>query len=138
MSRNLARASCPYCDGRVVLEEEPRPVRHEEAGVYFMEYRDVLVVANAHCEDCEAQYLAWVEHRGSAGHLAWPMEPGQTHRDLSFRSTFNDEPGDADLPKHIVLRVPVRVGPWPPGKWNLTDDELKAAQEAAQAKARYR
>lgn len=52
-----------------------------------------MLVANATCPGCSAEYLAWMYDI-----------PGRRHRkeggiqDLSFRSTFDDEPGIPDLP----------------------------------------
>jgi hypothetical protein len=111
VSRNLGQTDCRFCGGRVVLQEEPRPVTRAEVGVYFAEYHG-MTVANAACELCEAQYLAWVNAPWQRLPKAFPWETHPpTHVDLSFRSTFDDEPGPADMPKHVVK--PTRVGPWP-------------------------
>mgnify|MGYP001151860163 CR=1 FL=1 len=99
MARNLGRTTCAFCNEPVKLEEEPRQIKPEEAGVYYHEtvgYR----FANASCTLCHAKYLAWFR------------EPGSDEiSDLSFRSTFDDEPGEMDLPKFTVERqqLPRRV-----------------------------
>ena len=111
MSRNLGSTVCAFCYGTVVHEEEARPITETEARCYFDEYRG-MSVANAHCEDCEAQYLAWVATPPSfPGWAHSEAEPGG-HIDLSHRSSFNDEPGEADLPTYRIEVRRVRVGPW--------------------------
>jgi len=80
------------------LLEAARPITKEECGVYFSTYEGMLV-ANAECRDCEAEYLAW---------MTWPSptpdDDNETRiRDLSFRSTFNDEPAWRDLPKYRII-----------------------------------
>jgi hypothetical protein len=54
---------------------------------------------------CGAKYLAWVDERGRKPYRGrygvhifyqWASEPGGFF-DLSYRSSFNDEPGDADV-----------------------------------------
>jgi len=111
MSHNLARSNCYFCEGPVVHEEPPRPITRDEAGGYFNEYEGMLV-ANAHCAWCEAKYLAWVHGREDwrFGHLAPRNRPDAPHVDLSFRSTFNDEPGDEDKPRYRIARCRVVDG----------------------------
>jgi hypothetical protein len=65
------------------------------------------VVAAATCAKCGAKYLAWVDDRA----MRRPL--GASHRfvgdlffDLSFRSTFNDEPGPDDLPPWTRVERP--------------------------------
>lgn len=106
MSRNLCQVECQRCGAIPKRSEEPRPITENEAGVYFPQFRG-LIVANADCPDCGAKYLAWVDET----EVAWSRERGwhdtQYHDgrreffDLSFRSTFNDEPGEDDLPPWI-------------------------------------
>lgn len=105
MSRNIGSICCTFCTGRVVLEEPFRRITQEEAGQYYREYMG-MPVANAHCEDCEAQYLAWAISTG-VGSI-------EDHGfcDLSHRSTFNDEPGPADMPKWKIKRGVVEKTPW--------------------------
>ncbi|MHB8107910.1 MAG: hypothetical protein ACYDH4_10880 [Candidatus Cryosericum sp.] len=120
MSRNLGQTCCRFCFGDVVLEEEPRPIVREECGAYDYDsttqysHRGALV-ANAHCEDCEAEYLALVDMSACPGYGTsgyFKRDPDVEFFDLSFRSTFNDEPGAKDLPKYKISRPPVR-SPWP-------------------------
>lgn len=86
MSRNICRTDCARCCGDVVLDEAPRLLTREEAGAHFDNYR-TKSFANAHCPTCGARYLAWIQDLYTG-----------LHHDLSWRSTFNDEPGDDDLP----------------------------------------
>ena len=109
MSRNLGRSDCYFCHGTVVHDERPRPITQDEAGVYFPEYEGMLV-ARSHCRDCEAKYLAWVRGRTDwiYGHFAHKNYYGEgCHVDLSFLSTFNDEPGDEDKPVYTIRRCRV-------------------------------
>lgn len=108
MSRNLADRCCYFCQGDIKPQEEPKPITEEETGShYFNEYRGMLV-ANAECELCEAKYLAWCSERTGMS----PTEDGVC--DLSFRSTFNDEPGADDMPKYKITRhVSHTKEPWP-------------------------
>jgi hypothetical protein len=104
MSRNIGETSCEICEAphtSIELEEAPRPLRAEDAGRYFTEFEGRLTVAAAHCTGCGARYLAWISLTGP-----WPREPAEGARfvDLSFRSSFNDEPGAADLPTPEMLR----------------------------------
>lgn len=86
-----------------------------EAWHYWDEYEG-MKVANATCPMCAAKYLAWCSesnmHRTRyGGRRLDGLEPG-TFGDLSFRSSFNDEPGIDDLPLFAV--EPRRVGPAKP------------------------
>lgn len=111
MSRNLMRTDCDFCQGVVALVEEPRRVTREDVGGYFETRGGFgfagMVAAHAACIDCEAQYLAWVSvddcdgYRGQLG----GCPDGCRFFDLSFRSTFNDEPGPEDMPRWRVERV---------------------------------
>ena len=82
MSRNLLRTTCARCDGKVRIVGHIRVEQYRTEGYY---------VADAECEDCCAQYAAWLG------------EPGQAFHDLSYRSTFNDEPGPTDLPGKVSV-----------------------------------
>ena len=126
MSRNLAMIDCYFCrEDRVKLFEKPRPISEIEAGRYFSEYEGMLV-ARAYCELCDARYLAWVDestrkrtptYRDHLGltipfALRVPHE-GYTFFDLSFRSTFNDEPGEKDYPQWKIEKiVTFKKTPW--------------------------
>jgi hypothetical protein len=111
VSRNLGRVDCYFCDGLVVHDEPPRPITRDEAGGYFAEYEGMLV-ANAHCAHCEGKYLAWVRGRPnwSLGHLAYKNYYEGGHIDLSFRSTFDDEPGEEDKPVYTIARCRIVDG----------------------------
>lgn len=121
MSRNLCQTTCYYCSTEPKLIELPRPITKDEAFVYFDEYEGMLV-ANAECPLCEAKYLAWIDESGRRPDPTYGMmfrRAGSTNedgtpviQDLSFRSSFNDEPGDDDLPKWKIETRSVRVGPW--------------------------
>lgn len=107
MSRNLCQTNCHECPGgseHIVIEEAPRPITEEEAGIYHEEYTSSKILfAKAHCKLCEAQYLAWFgfhRHRLDA-----PIDPDR-HDDLSYRAAFNDEHGGvADRRQWEVKRV---------------------------------
>lgn len=105
MSRNLGQTNCYYCPGEIKLVESPRTITKEEMGGYsqFTE----MIVANAECATCAAKYLAWIEIPGDT-YLTRRPNDTREFSDLSFRSTFNDEPGEDDLPDVIVSRWPHR------------------------------
>jgi hypothetical protein len=130
MARNLCRTDCYFCEGDVVLIEEEREIRESEAGVYFKEYVGMLV-ANAVCNDCNAKYLAWTlapaGWSGSWGRNRIRSEAPAAF-DLSFRSSFNDEPGEADLPDYQIIRTPTKR-PWP-YRCGKCGGKLLAAQDS--------
>jgi hypothetical protein len=104
VSRNLGHAGCWYCGGHVRCVEPPRPITRADAGVHFAEY-DGMIVAHAECVDCEGKYLAWL----SGEHARHGYPKPRLHEDgtlaigdMSFRSTFNDEDGPADLPTYRI------------------------------------
>jgi len=116
VSRNLGQTHCEFCMGDVRLVEEPRPITRKDADWYFAMFEGMRV-ANAECVDCEAKYLAWVDDtalvRNESRHP--PPTPETPFFDLSFRSTFNDEHGPADVPKWKVVRhvrTTVEKTPW--------------------------
>jgi len=115
MSRNLGRTNCRFCYGRIVLEERARHITRGECGAYW-DTHEGLYVAKAHCFECEAQYLAWIEERTTSYGLGIRYQASTIREfgffDLSFRSTFNDEPGEEDLPKYVIRTVRTRE-PWP-------------------------
>ena len=119
MARNLAGTDCDRCGFTPKLIEEPRLITKAEAGVYFDEYEG-MVVANADCPECGAKYLAWVDDSQASWRsdpkytsMMFQLEPskpqdGLSFIDLSFRSSFNDEPGDGDLPDWetpVIIRL---------------------------------
>ena len=99
VSRNIGETACNFCNGRVETCEAPREITRADAGRYFEEFEGMLV-ANANCVDCKAKYLAWVDESERKRYPRYidsrQMGPGAFH-DLSFRSTFNDEPGLEDF-----------------------------------------
>lgn len=117
MSRNLLRTDCHRCQGAVTLTGPAHPITREEGGVYIDEYKG-MIVADATCSVCGALYLAWVNGRPDwmLGHLAPRNRPSDApFVDLSYRSTFNDEPGAGDLPPWSPPPAP-RFGPANVGK----------------------
>jgi hypothetical protein len=101
VSRNLLRTSCARCQGVVRITgktktfEELRP-----RSVYVDEYRGTKF-ADATCAWCGALYLAWCSTPPG-----WPSMSCRLNEegffDLSFRSSFNDEPGPGDLPAAMI------------------------------------
>ena len=98
MSRNIGLTDCRICYGPVELIEAPRPATEADCGPLLAYYQPGFMVALAHCRDCSAKYLAWVDVPGRGGHLQRTPGDLRPFVDLSFRSTFNDEPGPEDLP----------------------------------------
>ncbi len=105
MSRNLSRTNCRFCDGDVALVEPARPVTEADVGPHFMaEYRG-MSAADAECVDCGGKYLAWIRYVRPA----WPAhDETAPFVDLSFRSTFDDEPGEADFPSCNIRTEVIR------------------------------
>jgi hypothetical protein len=104
MSRNLNRTICDFCRGTVQLDEEPRLITREEAGIHYDTRGGYgfagMICANATCVACGAEYLAWVSLRNCAGYGQHANHvEGSPFFDLSFRSTFHDCPGESDRPK---------------------------------------
>lgn len=106
MSRNLGRIDCRECPAKhehIELDESPREITQNEAGVYFPEYKG-MIVAKAHCSLCHTLYLAWIKpapgHRGES----WGMSDKRFY-DLSYQSAFNDEPAYTDMPLYKVEAV---------------------------------
>lgn len=109
MSRNRGSRSCAFCDdgGTVVLTETPRPITNEDAGRYFQECEGMLV-AFAECSFCHSKYLAWCDDTtGKTRHTLFDRQCSEEvpFFDLSFRSTFDDEFGDADLPTSPPMKA---------------------------------
>lgn len=113
MSRNLCKTNCDWCGcDEVDLTGPEHPITPDEAGRYFSEF-ERMIVADAECMVCGAKYLAWVDERGREPYRGrygyhvfnqFASEPCGFF-DLSYRSSFNDEPGEADMgfasPKEI-------------------------------------
>lgn len=100
MSRNLGRNEC---HGPVKLDEKPHPITPEEAGQYYDEFKG-MVVAAAHCPHCEAKYLAWIDESTRVRNPGSKAKWGEV-QDLSYLSTFNDEPGSEDGPVYDIQTV---------------------------------
>lgn len=107
MSRNLCETTCQHCDNVPELVEPVHPITREEAGRYFDEFEGMMV-AKAICPCCEAEYLAWLDQSNRRRYPRSKMYDGI--EDLSYYSSFNDEPGATDGPKWIVEKRWVRVG----------------------------
>lgn len=119
MSRNLGQVNCTFCHGVVVLVEKPRAITRDDCGALYDErngfaYKDA-VVANAECDECCAKYLAWIDFTKCIGygrHSYFAPSKDRAFFDLSYRSTFNDEPGPEDLPL-FKIKVIRQSEPWP-------------------------
>lgn len=106
MSRNLCRTNCRTCESSVVICGIP----YKGTG----HYKDGLWMADAICTICETKYTAWIGPSSeSYGGREVDRNMVREHGfyDLSYRSTFNDEPGKEDLPlaKVETFRV-VKIG----------------------------
>lgn len=98
MSRNIGQSHCRECCGFVFAYENPRPITKKESKGYIQEYR-ALLVSNAVCVDCGSKYLAWISNEEWKYWDSTMLDIEHIVRDLSYRSTFNDEPGDFDIPE---------------------------------------
>ena len=89
MSRNLDTKVCAYCESYVISMEQIHEITKKEAGKYYDEFAGMLVCRSI-CPECLSEYLAWIN--------------AETKKveDLSYYSTFNDEPGSYDGHKLIV------------------------------------
>lgn len=106
MSRNLCRTDCRTCDSKVTLCGVP----YKGDGHYC----EGLWLADAACTVCGTKYTAWIGPSPEGyGDRSTDRDLVRAHGfyDLSYRSTFNDEAGEGDLPKEKVetFRV-VKVG----------------------------
>jgi len=118
MTVNLGRTDCRFCGGEVLLDEEPRRLTAGEATLLPEHLRRALV-ANATCFECSAEYIAWFEtdtlaRLSDTPHSAesFPLSATSFFRDLSHRSTMTSEPGEADLPMHVIDQVRIKRT-WP-------------------------
>lgn len=113
MSRNLCSQSCGACGGEVIKTSENR--RATTSDVKAHDSYVGMLVADAECSECGAKYLAWVDIRGSQhyemykGHYMNEVFDLDEFKDLSYRSSFNDEPGEADLPVRYPWRCFARA-----------------------------
>jgi hypothetical protein len=102
VSRNLGRKECYFCPGVPTIDGEP---------IAFAKYRPLwpdqkqyqgLKVAHATCPLCLAKYAAWLPW-DDGSRYGWFRDAGPNgYTDLSFWSTFNDEPGREDLPEFEI------------------------------------
>lgn len=109
MSRNLASQCCYFCgldSEEFTFEEEPRLITKEDAGAYLDEYGKMMV-AHVHCPNCKAKYTAWCSG-GFLDQHDWHGD-GLKIRDMSFRSTWNDEPGEDDMPEFVIKTINVHM-----------------------------
>jgi hypothetical protein len=108
MSRNLGETVCVHCGHPVQLQEKPRLITKKEAGKHFGAFMGLLV-AKAECPICLAKYLAWIDETNFALLKKEGREPRKAPYgeilDLSYRSTFNDQPGNDDLPEYDVQTI---------------------------------
>jgi hypothetical protein len=80
-----------------------------------------MSVANAECPVCKAKYLAWVYPPTKGRHAGRSYYHNGAFYDLSFRSTFNDEPGESDLPVFEAERSWVRTRLLNPEEHSLSE-----------------
>lgn len=107
MSRNLCRTDCPRCGTNPVIDGPVHSITEQETGVYFGEYEGMLV-ANATCPLCGVKLLAWIDGTTRKNRVwRWDRKPTaeQPFFDLSYRSSFNDEPGQDDEPDSELWRM---------------------------------
>lgn len=116
MSRNLGSINCAFCNSYFVTLMEPeRDITQADCGIYFQAGKfsyQGMRVANAECSLCGGKYLAWIDmsachslpqqRREGWGYPTLRRNPDVAFFDLSFRSTFNDEPGPEDAPTHYL------------------------------------
>ena len=87
----------------------------------FEYYKDMIVVPCI-CPICRAQYLGWVDQRQMTERNSHPVPRYADYPslvfDLSYLSTFNDEPGEDDLPEYEVQVIITyhRVGRYQKGE----------------------
>lgn len=124
MAVNLGRTDCRFCGGEVLLDEEPRRLKEGEV-MLLPEHLRHARIANATCFECSAEYVAWFDalrdtRRGEtdtlrdtpSGRRQFPLSATSLFRDLSHRSTMSSEPGEADLPMHVIDSVRIKRT-WP-------------------------
>lgn len=112
MSRNLGRTDCDQCGCDVVKASPNRACAEADSGAYREFWG--MTISDAECSACGAKYTAWVDMRGSEqftryyGHYQYDVREGRYDPgrffDLSYRSTFNDEPGHEDMPTRSGCR----------------------------------
>ena len=108
---NLERTDCRFCSGEVLLDEEPRLLKAIEY-LLLPEHLRHALVANATCVECCAEYVAWFETDWTNTLGGPPRSATNMFRDLSHRSTMSSEPGEPDLPVHVIDFIRIRRT-WP-------------------------
>ena len=112
MSRNLLRLNCDQCASRVAITGD-------HYGLTGTAHNDGMRVADAECQVCGAKYTAWISpmsvDNNDPREMCYRYGGRDSDRsavqtfgfyDLSYRSTFNDEPGPDDVPIPVdVFRV---------------------------------
>ena len=94
----MATSARAKIDGPPTAFRDYKPQWHEDGQ---REYRN-LKVAHATCPLCLAKYAAWFPW-DDGSRYGWFQEAGPSgYTDLSFWSTFNDEPGREDLPEFEI------------------------------------
>ena len=89
MSRNLCKTICDVCGSPVRVTGAPRLVTNVFGN---------FSLADAECVACRARYSAWfADPHGSHG-----QRTDVGFYDLSYRASFNDEPGEGDVPSGEV------------------------------------
>lgn len=106
MSRNLNSVSCMRCRTEVRAAGQSYRLPDDHWSM------PGLLLVDAECPVCQARYSAWVVDNDCRGTMRRrhinQEDKDRGFYDLSYRSTFNDEPGPGDLPdvgKVEVLRV---------------------------------
>ena len=110
MSENLHATKCVHCGNDVELLETPRPITEKEAGNFYVDKG--ILFAKAHCPICLARYLAWIGSSTKVLPIKKDLVKGMTLYgevvDLSYLSTFSDQPGKGDLPVYEVQKTTTR------------------------------
>lgn len=88
MSRNLGQVNCAVCGCEVTATGKPYRRDDDDAR------SNGLLVCDAECTVCRTRYTGWLEYTPGS---RW-RTPDTGFFDLSYRSTFNDEPGPDDIP----------------------------------------
>lgn len=102
MSRNISGTECEQCDvkesvaitGQLFFYEE----RFQDMPESWMQHFKGTVMADATCQYCDTKYIAWIKPSPNY-HGYRETENDRGFYDLSYRSSFNDEPGKDDIPQ---------------------------------------
>jgi hypothetical protein len=147
MSRNLLRTDCYFCNAVPELTSEPVYISPDQAGSYYSEYEG-MIVADAICPACGALYLAWVDETTKKRKHPGDRAPDEYSKfvDLSFLSTFNDEPDPYDLPvwyvnqfgKRMMLIWDPESMPYYGTQWISGTDDFSRSIKESQAKWKAR